>query len=574
MSNLKSELRGSLLAQISYIRAALFFGFFTSMLVVTPTLYMLQVYDRVINSQSLTTLAMLTGLLLFLIGVMEVLEWVRHGILHIAATRFDALVSKRVFDCAFEANLKRMPGASSQPFNDLRVVRDFVSSNTMKVLLDVPFALLFLPAVFYINPYLGCMALVGALVQVGLAALTERATAPPLRAANGASIEAMQFTQKALRNAQVIQAMGMLGNIRQRWMKKQAQSLVLQAQASESAAHYSSLGKFVQMAQSSLVLGVGCLLTINGLFPGGAGLIVVASILGGRVMAPILQLIGLWKNVVAARDAYARLDRLLTAFPEAPAGMALPPPLGQLAVEGVTCTAPNSAVPIIRNVSFVLPAGKLLALIGPSGSGKTTLARLLVGLWPAQAGHVRLDGADVYRWNKAELGPHLGYLSQDVELFGGTLADNIARFGEVDRAHVQAAAQAVGLHESIEALPQGYDTLIGEGGSFLSGGMRQRVGLARALYGNPRLVVLDEPNSSLDVEGEAALIKTILALRASGSTIVLISHRANILEIADLMLVLVDGQLKAYGPRDQIMDSLRPKASAPAPVPAAAVVPA
>jgi ATP-binding cassette subfamily C exporter for protease/lipase len=268
--------------------------------------------------------------------------------------------------------------------------------------------------------------------------------------------------------------------------------------------------------------------------------------------------------VVNARDAYDRLDRLLGALPAKELGMPLPQPKGQLAVEAVSCAAPNSNIAIIRGVSFIVPAGKIVALIGPSGSGKTSLARLLVGIWPTAAGKVRLDGVEIFNWNKAELGPHIGYLPQDVELFGGTIADNIARFGEVNMAQVEEAARTVGLHDSILALPDGYESSIGEGGCFLSGGQRQRVGLARALYGNPRLIVLDEPNSSLDTQGEKALIQTLLDLQVRGATVVVISHRTSVIDAVDLILLLVDGQLRAYGPRDEVLSALSGKPVEPA----------
>ena len=286
-------------------------------------------------------------------------------------------------------------------------------------------------------------------------------------------------------------------------------------------------------------------------------------------------MIGMWKYVVNARDAYFRLDNLLAALPAREPGMSLPPPKGLLSVEAVTAAAPNSNVPIIRGASFVVPAGKAVAVVGPSASGKTTLARLIVGVWPAAGGKVRLDGVDIFPWNKSELGPYVGYLPQDVELFDGTLAENIARFGHVDMAGVEAAARAVGVHETIMALPQGYESAIGEDGCFLSGGQRQRVGLARAIYGNPRLLVLDEPNSSLDEVGEQALVKTLLALKAQGTTILVITHRTSVLEAVDLMLLMVDGQVKAYGLRDEVLAALQGKApAAPAMALAAAPVPA
>ena len=566
----RSELREALSAQKSFFRNALFFSFFTNMLVMAPTIYMLEVYDRVVNSRSGMTLAMLTLLVVGLYALMEVLEWVRLEVLQLAGRRFDARMGARIFDSVFEANLRRVPGTSIQVLNDLRTVREFLSSPALVALMDVPLAMLYIVVIFMINTTLGYMAIVGALLSVALAYFTERDTQPSLTLANRAAIDAQNYANGSLRNAQVIEAMGMLGSIHGRWLKKQQQLLFMQAAASDAAGTYSSLSKFVQMAQSSLLLGAGCWLTIQGQFPGGGGMMIVASTLGARVLSPISQAIGLWKHVVNARDAYSRLDNLLQNMPGKQPGMSLPPPKGLLSVEAVMAAAPNSNVAIIKGASFVVPAGKVVAVIGPSASGKTTLARLVVGVWPAASGKVRLDGVDIFPWNKAELGPHIGYLPQDVELFDGTLAENIARFGPVDMGRVEAAARAVGVHETIITLPQGYESAIGDDGCFLSGGQRQRVGLARAIYGNPRLLVLDEPNSSLDEAGEQALVQTLLALKALGTTILVITHRTSVLAAVDLMLLLVEGQVRAYGPRDEVLAALKNKAQPAAALPSAA----
>jgi len=573
-SDIRSELKESLLLLKPFIRRALFFSLFTNLLVMAPTVYMLEVYDRVVNSRSTMTLAMLTLLVIGVYVLLELFEWVRAEILHHASLGFDARMNGRVFDAMFEANLRRIPGGSSQVINDLKALRDFISSPAVLAIMDVPLSMLYIVAIFMISPVMGYVSVVGALLQVGLAYLTERNTQPPLTSANRAAIAAQNYANGTLRNAQVIEAMGMLKHIHGRWMKKQTEFLSHQAIASDQAGANTAVSKFVQMTQSSLLLGVGCWLTIKGEFPGGGGMMLVASILGGRVLAPISQVIGMWKQVVNARDAYGRLDKLLQNVPAREPGMSLPPPKGMLSVEAVMAGAPGSPAAILRGVSFVVPAGEAVAIVGPSASGKSTLARLMVGVWPTAAGKVRLDGVDVFPWNKSELGPHIGYLPQGVELFDGTLAENIARFGEVEMAKVEAAAKAVGVHEVIMALPQGYDTRIGDDGCFLSGGQRQRVGLARAIYGNPRFVVLDEPNSSLDEAGEMALVETLLALKAQGTTIVVITHRTSVLAAVDRMLVLRDGQVQAYGPRDEVLAALQSAAQPAPPAVAASPVPA
>lgn len=559
-----SELKEALLLLKPFVRRALFFSLFTNLLVMAPTVYMLEVYDRVVNSRSTMTLAMLTLLVVGVYVLLELFEWVRAGILHHASLEFDARMNGRVFDVMFEGNLRRIQGVSSQVINDLKTLREFIGSPVVLAIMDVPLSMLYIVVIFMIHPVMGYVAMAGALLQVGLAYLTERNTQPPLTKANRSAIAAQNYANGTLRNAQVIEAMGMLKHIHGRWMKKQKEFLAEQANASDLAGANMAVSKFLQMTQASLLLGVGCWLLIKGDFPGGGGLMLVASILGGRVLAPISQVIGMWKQVVNARDAYGRLDKLLQNVPIREPGMSLPPPKGVLSVEAVMAAAPGTQLPIIRGASFVVPAGEAVAIVGPSASGKSTLARLMVGVWPTLAGKVRLDGVDVFPWNKGELGPHIGYLPQGVELFDGTLAENIARFGEVDMAKVEASAKAVGVHEVIMALPQGYDTRIGDDGCFLSGGQRQRVGLARAIYGNPRFVVLDEPNSSLDEAGERALVETLLALKAQGTTIVVITHRTSVLAAVDRMLVLRDGQVQAYGPRDEVLAALQ-KAAQPAP---------
>ena len=541
--------------QIPLYRQAIYFSLITSLLVLAPTLFMLEVYDRVVNSRSTTTLIMLIICVIGIYVVMEALEVVRGKLMRQAGERVDAALRSRLFDMAFEANLRNIPGGTTQPFNDLRTVRDFIASPAITAMMDAPASLIFLILVFIISPWLGMLALFGAVVQVIIGVRTEKKTLPVLTEANKAAIDAQNYAGGVLRNAQVISAMGMTANIHQRWMTRQRKFLSLQAQASDTAGIHSKLTPLLLVA--SVILGASCSLTVKGMLMGGGGMMIVASTLGGRVLAPLAQVIAQWRTVVNARDAYQRLDSFLSAFPERPKTMTLPAPSGQLNVEGIVAGAPGNPVPILRGVTFAAAPGETIALIGPSAAGKTTLARLLMGIWPAASGKVRLDGADIFSWNKEELGPHIGYLPQNVELFDGTIAENIASFGEVDLDKVREAAELVGLTAVIDALPEGYQSRIGEDGAFLSGGQRQRVGLARAIYGDPTFVLLDEPNSSLDEAGEQALLSMLLALKQRRCTTLIITHRTSVLPAADKILLLRDGQVAGFGPRDDILNALK-----------------
>jgi ATP-binding cassette subfamily C exporter for protease/lipase len=552
-----SELRQAINALRPYFVRAAWFSLFSSLLVLSPSGYMLEVYDRVVNSRSHLTLAMLTLLVLVAYALMEVLEWARSEIMHEAGLALDQRMSGRVFGAIFEANLRRMPGGTAQPMNDFRTVREFLHSPVLLALMESPVSLVCLVLLFAISPVLGWASVVGALVQGLVGWANERGTQPPLMAANRSAIMAQQYADGSLRNAEVIESMGMLRDIHRRWMEKQREFLGLQALASERAGGYQALTKFIQTLMGSLLLGLGAWLLLHNQLNGGAGMMIIGSILGGRVLAPLVAIVTQWRTVVNFRDAWGRLDGLLAAIPARQPGMPLPAPRGLLQVEQLVAGAPGNPNAIIRGVAFSLQPGEVLAVVGPSASGKTTLARLLVGLWPAAAGKVRLDGADVFSWDKSELGPHVGYLPQGVELFDGTVAENIARFGPVEKAKVESAARAVGLHEFILALPQGYDTEVGRDGAILSGGQRQRMALARALYGDPVYVVLDEPNSSLDEAGDAALAAALLELKARGTTFVVMTHRTSVLAVADKMLVLRDGMQQAFGPRDDVLAAIR-----------------
>jgi ATP-binding cassette subfamily C exporter for protease/lipase len=551
-----TELRSAINELMPYFRRAALFSVFASLLILAPSVYMLEVYDRVVNTRSHMTLAMLTVVVLFAFVVMEVLEWVRSEVMHEASLAFDRRMSGRIFTAIFEAKLKRLPGGSAQSMNDLRSVRDFLSTPVVLALMEAPVALTFLILIFAISPLLGWSSVVAAILVTFVGWLNERSTQPPLLAANRSAIAAQQYADGTLRNAQVIESMGMLGNIHKRWMGKQQEFLGLQAQASDHAGFYQAVSKFLQNTTSSMLLGLGAWLLLRNQLNGGEVYMIIGSILGGRVLAPLVQIVSQWQTVVNVRDAYNRLDGMLSTVALRPESMALPAPLGHLQVEGLIAGAPGIPVPILKGISFGLQPGDVLAVVGPSASGKTTLARLLVGLWPAINGKVRLDGVDVFTWDKLELGPHIGYLPQGVELFDGSMAENIARFGELDQTKVEAAARAIGLHEFILSLPQGYDSPVGREGTMLSGGQRQRVGLARAFYGNPAFIVLDEPNSSLDEQGDADLARAITQLKAKGCTFIVMTHRTSVLSVADKMLVLREGQLQMFGPRDEVLKAL------------------
>jgi ATP-binding cassette subfamily C exporter for protease/lipase len=551
-----SELHSAINALKPFAERAGWFSLVTSVLALTSTVYMLQVYERVVNSRNLTTLVMLTVIALAAYLVLEILEWVRLEIMSVAAKKFDDSLAERIFAAIFQADLRWVSGASQEALNDLRTLRDFIASPALIAVMDAPMSLLLLGVIFLISPVLGWFAVLGGVIQVFLGYLTERRSQPPLLLANKAAIAAQAYANGVLRNAQVIEAMGMLPGIRQRWMTRQRECVNAQAIASEHAGGLMAGVKLVQLVQASALLGLGCWLFLQGELAGGGGMMIVASILGGKVLQPLVLMVSSWRNWVNARDAFARLDQLLQRIPVREPAMPLPPPGGELRVEGVVASAPGSNFPIIRNISFVLAAGQTMAIIGPSAAGKTTLARLLIGVWPASSGTVRLDGADVFAWNKAQLGPYVGYLPQAVALLDGTLAENITRFGRVDPEKLAQAIRLAGLEEWVAALPDGVQARMGDDGAFLSGGLRQRVGLARAIYGTPRFVVLDEPNSNLDEAGEAALMQTLHYLKASGVTVLVITHRLGVLAAVDQLLLLREGSVQACGPRDEVLAAM------------------
>jgi ATP-binding cassette, subfamily C, bacterial exporter for protease/lipase len=434
-------------------------------------------------------------------------------------------------------------------------LRQFLTGNALFAFFDAPWFPVYLIVIFMFEPMLGLFALCGTAVLVALAYLNERITHQPLAEANTTAIMSSGMASNNLRNAEVIESMGMLPNLMGRWFKMHSKFLKLQADASEIAGKINATTKFVQVSLQSLVLGFGALLVLENKIT--AGMMIAASILVGRALAPVQQVIGVWKSWASTRSAYERLSKLLEANPERDAGMPLPPPTGALSVEAVTAAPPGVTTAVVRGLSFAIQPGDALGIIGPSGSGKSTLARLLVGVWPAAVGKVRLDGADIYAWNKGELGPHIGYLPQDIELFAGTVSENIARFGDIDPEKVVLAAQRAGVHDMILHMPGGYDTKLGDGGAGLSGGQKQRLGLARAMYGDPALIVLDEPNSNLDEVGEQCLVQAVLDLRRRGKAIVLITHRTSAIGVTNKLLLIRDGAGQMFGPTEQVLAAIQ-----------------
>ncbi|WAG80327.1 type I secretion system permease/ATPase [Metapseudomonas furukawaii] len=526
-----------------------------NLLMLAPAVYMMQVYDRVLASSNVTTLMMLTALILGLYLLMSLLEVVRSTVLIRLGNRMDMSLNKRIFNASFERNLRRAGGNPAQALQDLSQVRQFLTGNGLFAFFDAPWTPIYLLVIFLVHPLLGIITLVGSAILFGLALLTEVVTRGPLMEANQAAMSSGAFANNNLRNTEVIEAMGMLPAIRERWFGSHQRILEKQTLASDRAAYINGVSRFVRVTMQSLILGAGALLAIKGDIT--AGMMIASSILSGRAMAPVEQAIGVWKQLLSARASWERLNKLLQDFPARKEAMSLPKPLGALSVEQAMTAAPGGVSTILRGINFNLAPGEALGIIGPSAAGKSTLARLLVGVWPAQGGKVRLDGADIFLWNKEELGPSIGYLPQDVELFEGTIAENISRFGELDSEAIILAAKRAGVHDMILRFDKGYDTPLAGDGSPLSGGQKQRIALARAIYGDPSLIVLDEPNANLDDLGEAALVEAILDLKKRGKTLVLISHRPSVLSTVDKVLLLRDGGVQLFGPREEVFAALR-----------------
>ena len=529
---------------------------FINLLMLAPPFYMMQSYDRVLSSGNKFTLLMLTVILVALLATMGALEWVRSRVLVRTSSKLDDLLTDRMFDTSFRQSLYSAGNNSdAQPLKDLNGIRMFMTGNGFFAFFDAPWLPLYLAVMFMFSPWYGVIAVVAAVVLVTIAVFNERSTAPLYEESAKHQMKAEKTAATNLRNAEVIESMGMLDNIRGRWRNSSGESLYWQSTASDKAAGFSSSSKVFRLTVQSLILGMGALLVLDHQVSPGA--MIAGSILLGRALAPLDVLVGSWKQFVTARSQYKRLNELMDQIPPDSEKMTLPVPKGNFVLEQVIVAPPLSKKPVIKGASFAIKAGESVAVIGPSASGKSTLARALLGIWPAMSGKVRLDGADINHYNRNELGPYVGYLPQDIELFEGTVAENIARFGDVDSEKVLTAANAAGVHDLILQLPEGYDTQIGSGGNALSGGQKQRVALARALYDEPNIVVLDEPNSNLDDQGEIALGKAIGELRNRGATTILVTHRPNILGMVEKVMLVIDGKIAAFGPRDKVLEAMK-----------------
>jgi len=561
ISKVPTDLERALgLCKSAFVSAASY-SMVINLLMLVPSIYMLQVYDRVVATGNKSTLLMLTLIVVVLFITMSVMEWVRSQILVKVSGRLETMLNKRVFAVSYKQALySGGQRASAQAFDDLGGLRQFLTGNGLFAFFDAPWMPFYVALMFVFHPMYGWFSIVIAVILVLLALANERATAKTLAEANKLLIAGRGQVTRNLRNAEVIESMGMMLRVRNRWLENADQVLHLQSVASSRAGLIAAASKIARLTSQSLILGIGAYLVIEREI--SPGMMIAGSILLGRALAPIDMLIGNWKGFVAARGQYQRLNEVLNQIPADFEHMSLPAPTGHIQFEKVSVLPPGAQEPALKDISLTIAKGDCLGVIGPSGAGKSTFARALLGIWPVETGHVRLDGADIVNWDRDVLGDYLGYLPQDIELFEGSISENIARFGEIDAEKVVKAAKMADVHELILRLPQGYDTVISASGGSLSGGQRQRIGLARALYGDPVLVVLDEPNSNLDEQGEQALAHALKCLKANKTTVVLVTHRQSVLGLVDRLLVLSEGLLALYGPKDQVTAHLLKQASA------------
>ena len=531
------------------------FSFFSNILYLAMPLYTFQVYGRVMMSQSQATLWMLTFITIFVFAISSVIDDYRARILINYGVVLDQRVSGRLFSGLFDAAVRGEPSGRSQVLRDLDQFRQTLTGVAAAAFFDLPWIPVFIVVLFMIDPWVGVLTLVGAGVLIGLALSQERSIRPPMREANEAAIRSYAFTEAALRNGEVVRAMGMLPTLGAAWAHFRGITIERGADTAERSNGYTDAIKATRMAIQILIIAIGAWLIMKGKLP--QGMLFANMILASRALSPIEKIVAAWEPLNNMARAHGRIMETLQKAEPPSAATALPRPKGRLHVEAVNFAPPGANRLVLNNINFAIEPGEVLGVIGPSGAGKSTLARLLVGIWRPLNGVVRLDGADVFTWDRADFGRHIGYLPQDTELFAGSIRQNIARFrSDVSDAQVVRAAQLAGVHELILKTPKGYDTQVGEGGVVLSAGQRQRVGLARTMLADPAFIVLDEPNASLDAEGEQALLEAIEAMKANGATVVVISHKIGIFRVADKMLAMREGRLELFGPRDAVMARL------------------
>lgn len=550
---------------------AMVFSFFINLLALVSPMYMLQVYDRVLSSRNVATLVVLTLICVFLFVIYGLLEALRTQVLVRGGLKFDGLARDPIFKAVLDSTLTRR-GPGGQAFRDMDQVREFMTGGLI-AFCDAPWTPVFIVVSWILHPYFGILAIVSCIVIFGLAVMNDRATKNPIQMATMASIAAQNDAGSTLRNAEVMRAMGMWGGLQQRWRGRRDEQVAWQAAASDSGGAVMSGIKVFRQVVQTLILGGGAYLAIQGKISPGS--MIAGSILVGRALAPIEGAVGQWKNYLGARGSWDRLQTMLREEKDTDDHMPLPEPRGVLSAEAASILPPGAQAPTMRQASFRIDAGTAVALVGPSAAGKSSLLRGIVGVWPCAAGVIRLDGYDIKQWDPEKLGRHIGYLPQDIELFAGTVAQNIARFTEYESQEVIEAATLAGVHEMIQGLPNGYDTAIGEGGASLSGGQRQRLALARAVFRMPALLVLDEPNASLDQTGELALMEAMNRLKAAKRTVVFATHKVNLLAQADYIMVINQGVIADFGERDPMLAKLtgaappQPQPPRPAPIPSA-----
>jgi ATP-binding cassette subfamily C protein/ATP-binding cassette subfamily C protein EexD len=535
-----------------------------NVLQLTVSLYMMQVFDRVLSTRNLNTLLYLTLIAMVALALMALLEGARSRIMQRIGSWMEEKVAPEGFARAVESQL-RGRAYRMEALRDLGVVRGFLGSPGALALYDVPWVPAYLFVIFLLHPVLGWVSLVGAALLLGLTIFNELATSKLLREANTAAMGSQRRAESIVRNAEVIDSMGMLPAVMARWQKGVAEMSGPMNQAMDRAAPLLAITKFVRLAVQVAILGIGAYLVLEQQLTAGAS--IAASIIMGRALAPVEQMIGGWKQLVQSRQSWKRLQAFLVLPRLRPPGIALPEPTGRLTVERVTYGFPGTNVAVVKGVAFALDPGESLAIIGPSAAGKTTLIRLLTGTLAPASGAVRLDGGDVHTWQREDFGRHVGYLPQDVELFDGTVLDNISRMAQAPAEAVFDAARMAGCHDMILRLSKGYETEIGEGGQHLSGGQRQQIGLARAMFGNPKLLVLDEPNSNLDGDAESALLRALADLKRQGTTVVLVSHRPVLVQGVEKVLLMRDGAVEMFGPRAEVLKKIMKPATPIAPPP-------